>query len=122
MRLNGDMRGYKNIVAWRKGKELTSVILQMADQARGIGARTLLEQMSRSALSIPSNIAEGYRKNSFKGKRHAYTIAFGSASELETQLEILKDHQSFKHENFEPIFELLGHVLRLLNTMVQHPF
>ena len=47
----------------------------------------LISQMQRAAVSIPSNIAEGYRRGS-KEFRHFVSIAAGSAAELETQLYI----------------------------------
>ncbi len=50
----------------------------------------LASQMTRAAVSIPSNIAEGYRRGTKNEFHHFLTISYGSGAELETQLEIFK--------------------------------
>jgi four helix bundle protein len=51
----------------------------------------LCQQMNRAAVSIPSNIAEGYSRFSTKEKMHFMNMAYGSLMELTCQYEIAKD-------------------------------
>lgn len=76
-------------------------------------------QIRRAAISIPSNIAEGSGRKSMKEYRHSYTIAYGSALELETQIIIARDLRFTNNESFLKAEQLLEEVLRMLNKMTQ---
>ncbi len=78
----------------------------------------LTSQMRRSAVSIPSNIAEGRRRSSRNDFRHFLTIAYGSGSELETQVEIVKRLSFGDGLNFDEIDTLLLQVMKMLNRMI----
>ena len=78
----------------------------------------LVSQMRRSAVSIPSNIAEGYGRRSHKEYLQFYSIAYGSALELETQLIISKDLNFVSEEGFTDIEDLLREVVKMLYVMV----
>ena len=77
----------------------------------------LVSQMRRASVSVPSNIAEGSRR---KGKEipHFLSIAFGSASELETQLVITERLKFGKPELLLKAESQLSEVLRMLNKMI----
>lgn len=75
----------------------------------------LTTQIRRSAVSIPSNIAEGAARSGSKEFAQFLSIARGSASELDTQLLIAAD-LSYIKEN-DPIFALLNRVSRLLTGL-----
>ena len=73
--------------------------------------------MRRAAVSIPSNIAEGYGRKSSKEYAQHLSIAFGSALELETQLLLSKKLSFEKEDAFEKTEELMDEVVRMLNKM-----
>jgi len=73
--------------------------------------------MRRSAISVPSNIAEGYGRGTRKEYNHFYSIAYGSTPELETQLIIAKELDFATKSLFLKPEQLLEEVLRMLNTM-----
>lgn len=73
--------------------------------------------MRRSAISIPSNIAEGRRRTSKKDFRQFVNIAFGSASELETQLEISAMLKFGDPAMRQQADALLAEILRMLNVL-----
>jgi four helix bundle protein len=77
----------------------------------------LTSQLRRAAVSVPSNIAEGYGRRSVKEYSHAYAIAYGSGLEVETQLIIARELHFLNEADFSRINELLGEVLRMLNKM-----
>ena len=74
-------------------------------------------QMRRSAVSIPSNIAEGRRRGSRKEFRQFLIIAYGSGAELETQIEIAKRLSFIQTENSKKSELLLAEVMRMLNKL-----
>ncbi|MFB6212632.1 MAG: four helix bundle protein [Candidatus Magasanikbacteria bacterium] len=75
--------------------------------------------MRRAVISISSNIAEGSRRSSRKDFRNFLFNAFGSASELESQIEVCKSLPFSKNINFSKVEELLEEVLRMLNVLIQ---
>jgi len=78
----------------------------------------LVSQMRRCAVSIPSNIAEGRRRSTRKDFCHFVSIAFGSGSELETQMEIVRRLPFGKNLNFIETDSLLLEVMKMLNKLI----
>ncbi len=79
----------------------------------------LISQMRRAAIAIPSNIAEGHRRRTRKDFRQFLVIANGSASELETQIEISKQLPKIQNLNFFKVDNLLNEILRMLNVFIR---
>lgn len=76
----------------------------------------LTSQIRRSAVSIPSNIAEGWARRSVKEYRQFYSIAYGSVLELETQL-LIGQKLKFGYLDYLSIFSLLEEVSKMLHVM-----
>ena len=62
---------------------------------------SLVQQMNRASISIPSNIAEGYSRSSIKEKCHFFNMAYGSLMELVCQYEIANDQLYINVEELE---------------------
>jgi four helix bundle protein len=80
----------------------------------------LVSQMRRSAVSIPSNIAEGRRRSTEKDFRSFLIIAYSSGAELETQLEISKQLPFGLTLDYSRVDSLLLEVMKMLNRMVNN--
>jgi four helix bundle protein len=78
----------------------------------------LKEQMLRSALSIPSNIAEGCERNSKAEFRRFINIAKGSAAELRTQVYIAIETGVLKKESIEKFIEELKAITKMLQALI----
>ena len=78
----------------------------------------LVDQMRRAAISIPSNIAEGYGRNTTKEYVRFLSIARGSRYELETQLRICIMLDYITDEQAENAFELCQEVGRIIHTII----
>ena len=78
----------------------------------------LVSQIKRSAISIPSNIAEGSRRTTKKDFKHFLVMAYGSGSELETQIEIGKRLKLTNEINYSKVDGLLNEVMRMLNRFI----
>jgi four helix bundle protein len=80
---------------------------------------TLISQMRRCAISIPSNIAEGYGRKSTNNYIRFLNIAMGSIYELQTQLEISLNLKYLKEKDFEKFYELCRELERMLSSMTR---
>ena len=82
------MNKFKDLKVWNEAVELAVEIYKITGEFPPSENYGLTSQMKRSAVSIPSNIAEGAGRNSQKEFVHFLGISNGSASELFTQVEI----------------------------------
>ncbi len=78
----------------------------------------IVMQMRRATISIPSNIAEGYARRSRKEYLQFYSISYGSALELETQIEISKRLKLTSAESFPKADNILEEVCKMLYVMI----
>jgi four helix bundle protein len=82
--------GHERLEVWQKSMDLVVTVYDIARNLPGEERFALADQIRRSAVSIPSNIAEGASRASKKEFVHFLFIALGSASELQTQIEIVR--------------------------------
>lgn len=111
------IQSYKDFIVWQKSIELVTAIYNLTKNFPTEERYGLISQMRRSAVSIPSNIAEGSRRESKKDFRHFLVISFGSGAELETQIEITKKLKLASNADCEKIDILLDEIMRMLNKM-----
>jgi four helix bundle protein len=81
---------FKDLIVWQKAKELAVDVYKLTEDFPKSELYGLTAQMRRAAISISSNIAESYHRFHGKEKRRFLSVAFGSGSELESQIEIAK--------------------------------
>lgn len=115
------IKSYKDLIVWQKAMELARSIFKLTDEFPRSELYGLTSQMRRAAVSIPSNIAEGYGRKSKKEYSQFYSIAYGSGLELETQLMLSRDLGFCrKSVNWDKSESLLNEVLRMLNSMIRN--
>ena len=85
------MTGYENLKVWQLSIDLVTDVYVLVKQLPREETYALSDQIRRSAVSVPSNIAEGSSRNSKKEYIQYLYIALGSICELETQLLIAKN-------------------------------
>ncbi len=95
--------------------ELVSEIYKLTSLLPSEEKFGLVSQMRRSAISIPSNVAEGYRRGT-KEFTHFLSIADGSASELETQIIILRN--VYSGIDAKVAFQLLEEVQKMIGSLI----
>ncbi len=79
----------------------------------------LTSQMRRCAISIPSNMAEGYGRNSTNKYLHFLRIATGSLYELQTQMEISMNLCYLHRSEFDNLYELCREIERMLSSLIR---
>ncbi len=95
------IESYKDLTVWRKSIILLKEIYTLTSEFPRSGVYGITNQIRRSAVSIPSNIAEGSGRSAKKDYIRFYTMAFSSGLELETQLIIAKDVELTSKKSFE---------------------
>ena len=112
------IQSYKELIVWQKSIRLVKEIFILTNKFPKAELYGIVAQMRRAAVSIPSNIAEGYGRRSTKSYAQFYAIAYGSALELETQSIIAKELNMAPKENFIASDNLLVEVSKMLNAMI----
>lgn len=107
------MKNFKNLIVWQKSMELVKNIYDITNNFPNSEMYGLTSQIRRSAISIPSNIAEGSGR-SRKEMSHFLSIAIGSSFELETQLILSKDINYLNKELFTQINSNLDEVQKMM--------
>ena len=79
----------------------------------------MTSQMRRSAISIPSNIAEGFKRYHDKEYKQFLYIALGSSAELETQLIISEELKYINKKEMERICEKLDHLSKMITVLMR---
>lgn len=112
------MNSYKELIVWQKSMNLVKKIYVATVKFPKAEVFGLSSQMRRAAISIPSNIAEGFNRKHPKEFMRFISIAFASGAELETQLELAKELRFIPMRDFEDCSNLLNEVMRMLNKML----
>jgi len=84
------VHNFKELKIWQKSMELSESVYQLTSNFPNTEKYGLITQMQRSAVSIPSNIAEGSGRGTNDSFKYFLSVALGSAFELETQLLLSK--------------------------------
>jgi four helix bundle protein len=109
---------YKDLIVWQKAMDLAVIIYDLVKKLPKQEMYALSDQMRRSVVSIPSNIAEGRERGSDKDFTRFLYIALGSKSELETQLHIALRVNLLKEEDAAEALKLLNEIGRMLNALI----
>jgi len=113
------IRSYRDLDIWKKGIELVKHIYTLTKNFPKQEVYGLVSQMRRSAISIPSNIAEGFRRYHKKEYKQFLYIALGSCAELETQLTIAKELKYIPENKEVELLEMLDHICRMISNLIK---
>lgn len=113
------IKSYKDLIVWQKSFTLALKVYKITADFPKSEIWGLSSQIQRAAVSIPSNIAEGYARQSLAEYIHFLKIAFGSGAELETQILIAKEINLIDQKRFDEINALLGETMSMLNSLIR---
>ncbi len=83
-----DAPGLENFIAWQKAVDMAAKVIRLTQASELSRNHWMCDQLRRAALSVPSNIAEGYERRGEKDTPRFYQIAMGSCAEVKTQLRV----------------------------------
>lgn len=119
--MKATIQSFRDLQVWQRSMELTVAVYRLTEGFPRGEVFGLTSQLRRSAVSIPSNIAEGYGRLNRREFKRFLLIARGSSCELQTQLELsravglgdsqlLKAAEGLSHEVGKMLFSLLGNL------------
>jgi four helix bundle protein len=111
------MHNYKELKVWQKSMELTVKVYQLTNMFPDSEKYNLTSQARRSAVSIPSNIAEGAGRHTKADFSRFLDIAYGSSSELDTQLILSQRLNFLKEDNLNEMADMINHIQKMITNL-----
>ena len=112
------MRDFRKFEIWKNGIEIVKQIYKLSEKLPSEEKFGLRSQITRAAISIPSNIAEGCSRNSEVEFIRFLEIALGSLFEIETQLIIISELELIPSQDTETIMILIQKEGRMINSLI----
>ena len=109
-------QSFKDLLAWQKAHEFVLLVYQLTNKYPTYERFGLCSQFQRAAVSIPANIAEGYKKTGKADKLRLMNIAQGSVEECRYYILLSKDLNYITEENHLKLTRSIEDVSRLLNA------
>ena len=108
---------YRRAVVWKKAMRLAEGVCRLAHRLPSAERYGLRLQITRSAISVPSNIAEGWTREAVKEKAHFLAVAQGSLAEVHTQLLLAERIGWLAAERVDESYVLIEEVSRMLTVL-----
>src|SRR5689334_16114331 len=125
-RTSGPVRGYRDLIVWQDSMDLVVAIYHITASFPREERYSLVDQLRRAAVSVPSNIAEGHGRSRTGDYLRHLSVAVGSLSEVETQIQIARrleyigdDDQSRLLDSCNSIAKMLGGLIRSLRKRLE---
>jgi four helix bundle protein len=113
------VKDFRQLKVWQRAHQLTLEIYRTTASFPRSEAYGLTPQIRRSAVSIPSNLAEGCGRNGDAELARFCNIASGSASESEYQILLAHDLKLIKPEDYEKLAQQITEIKRMLTVFIQ---
>ena len=110
---------FRELVVWQKAMDLVVKVYMLTKLLPRDEFYGLTNQIRRAVVSIPSNIAEGNSRHTTQDYIRFLSIARGSKSEVETQLEICIRLNYLTKDQTEPALTLCHEISKMLNSIIQ---
>lgn len=113
------IRSYQDLQVWQEAMELVAMAYRMASQLPQSERYTLVPQITRAAVSVPANIAEGQGSDHRRVFLNHLSIARGSLMELETYVALVQKLGFVTPSSVESLRDRVGTVGRLLSGLIR---
>ena len=111
------MAHFQNLIVYQQAKELVKLVYALIKKFPSDERYALCDQLRRSVISIPSNIAEGMGRMAEKEQGHFINIAFGSLMEVLAQIDIAKDLEYITTEDYRQIETMVNEIGKMLSAL-----
>lgn len=116
----GKIEKFEDINAWQKAIELCDSIYAITNTERFSKDYALKDQIRKCGISIPSNIAEGFERESNNQFIYFLVISKASAGEMRTQLTIAKNQRYISEEEFEKLVEECKNISKMISGFISY--
>jgi len=112
------VKNFRDLRIWQKGIDIAKDVYNLAASLPKEETFGLSSQMKRAAISISSNIAEGFNRFHNKEYKQFLYIALGSCGELETQIEIAHSMKFISSSNKDNIINEITYLSKMISTLI----
>ena len=113
------IKNFKDLKIWQKSMELAKAVYQVTDTFPAKETYGIISQMRRSAVSVPSNIAEGFMRRYNKEYKQFLHIALGSLAELETQILLSEKLGLLKKDKNKDILADINELNKMIAGLIK---
>ena len=113
------IKNFRELDVWQMGKDICLLVYKITGKFPKNEMYGIVSQMRRAAISVPSNIAEGFNRYHNKEFRQFLYIALGSCAELETQLEITHELKYFNADEYKILQDKLVLLSKMLRNFIK---
>jgi four helix bundle protein len=117
--MNGAVKTFRDLLVWQKSMVLVTDVYKASAGFPSDERFGLTSQLRRSVVSIPSNIAEGFGRDTTNDYLRFLGIAKGSLYETQTQIEISRNLQFIENSRFGTLLEQAREIERMLTSMIR---
>lgn len=117
--MSGSIKTFRDLLVWRKSMAMVSEVYRLSKRFPRDELYGLTSQMRRCAVSIPSNVAEGYGRQSTNDYVRFLRMAMGSLYELQTQIEIAANLEYAPSTAAETIHESVREIERMMSSLLK---
>lgn len=114
-----NIQDFTDLIAWQKAHQLVLLTYQLTKQFPSAEQFALTNQSTRADVSVTSNIAEGFGRDTKKDKVHFFVIAKGSLLELRSQIRVAKDLGYILQTDFDQFENNAIEVVRLISGIIR---
>lgn len=119
MNVNGKIQSFRDLIAWQKSVALCSHVYAVTKMFPSDEKFGLISQLQRASVSVPSNIAEGYARDTTRDYIKFLWIAHGSLAEVETQLVVASNLNYLRSETYESLLADVHEIGRILRALIR---
>ncbi len=111
------LQRFEQLEVWKKSHQLLLEVYRLTAIFPKEEKFGLTSQMRRSAVSVPANIAEGFKRVSLKDKAHFYNISQGSLEEL--RYYFILSHDLGYHDDYESLYSQSDQIAKMLHALIK---
>ena len=112
-------KNFMDLKVWQRSFDLVKATYEVTKSFPKTEIYGLSQQLRRASISVPSNIAEGFRRYHNKEYRQFLYISLGSCAELETQIRIAHELGYVEKEKTDSIITTIGHICGMLTNLIK---
>ena len=109
---------YKDLLVWQRSMDLVETIYRTTTKFPPVEQWGLISQMRRAAVSVPSNIAEGYGRQATGEYRHHLSMGRGSLLELETQVLLCRRLKYLEAADADALLAEIEEISKMLASLI----
>src|SRR3989344_2379162 len=117
--MKNEIQSFRDLIVWQKSADLTVLVYKYTENFPRSELNGIVNQMRRAVVSVSSNIAEGFKRSHKKEKVQFYNIAFGSISELGSQIEISRRLNYIDEEKQKEMIKICIEISKMTNGLIK---